>query len=47
MIHMRTEVTKETVEGFSADSRVKNLPGDTGVMGPIPGLGKFHVLGDN
>ena len=26
---------------------VKNLPGNAGVMGPIPGLGKFHMLGGN
>ena len=41
------EVAKEAVGGFSADSVVKNLPGNAGVMGPIPGLGKFHMLGDN
>ena len=42
------EVAKEAVGGgFSADSVVKNLPGSAGVMGPIPGLGKFHMLGDN
>ena len=26
---------------------VKNLPANVGDMGSIPGLGQFHMLGDN
>ena len=34
---------KTTMRDFSGGPVVKNLPANAGVMGSIPGLGRFHI----
>ena len=35
---------KVTLGDFPGGPMVRNLPARTGDMGPIPGLGRFHML---
>ena len=38
---------KSLLQGFPCGSVVKNLPINAGDTGSIPGLGGFHMLGNN